>query len=85
MSSTGRLVITTEATQNLLYQQQKHIIEKNNGYDQILGKYYREPYYFYMNFFLREGRMPESHETHGRSVLYESDVIKLIKELDIFI
>ena len=47
-----------------------------------LWKYYRAPYYLYLNFVLRNKRFPESGEIQSDDSMEPQEVIEFIKEMD---
>lgn len=90
MNRINNIPIVDENTRKSLLESQASIIKKyntDNGSSTlekqgVLYRYYREPTYFFVNFLLRNGRMPYKEETNNREWIQEYDVINTIKELD---
>ena len=65
-----------------LYTNASKIVPMHDSDSGVLGKYYRDPWVFYINFFLSRKRMPTEAETDGREIITEKETIDLINGLD---
>ena len=89
MAEVNKIPIVNEDTQKALIKTQAHVVNRynyNNGSNRkdqgVLYRYYREPTYFFVNFMLREGRMPNKEEAEKREWMDEGEVMKTIVQLD---
>ena len=63
------------ASQDKIVKMHTYKKSSNRKYQGVLYRYYREPTYFFVNFVLREGRMPSISEADGREMMDEEEVL----------
>ena len=76
-----KLPVVDEHYQRRLIKSSSKNIDNKDEQD-ILHRYYREPAYFFANFFLRNGRLPDDDESEGREIMDENVVFQSIRDMD---